>query len=47
MRRWAGLPRHRRLAEVTRWKAKATAAVDAIADRDGREIIEGDLATLP
>lgn len=34
-------------AEVTRWKAKATAALDGIADADDREIIEGDLATLP
>ena len=29
------------------WKAKATAALDGIADVDDREIIEGDLATLP
>jgi hypothetical protein len=35
------------LAEVAAWKAKATAALDGIADADDREIIEGDLATLP
>jgi hypothetical protein len=29
------------------WKAKATAALDGIADQDDREVIEGDLATLP
>ena len=29
------------------WKAKATAALDGIADQDDRDIIEGDLATLP
>lgn len=29
------------------WKAKATAALDGIADADDREIIEGDIATLP
>jgi hypothetical protein len=29
------------------WKARATAALDAIADQDDREIIEGDLAALP
>jgi DNA-binding transcriptional MerR regulator len=29
------------------WKAKATAALEGIADRDDRDIIEGDLATLP
>ena len=29
------------------WKARATAALDGIADRDDRDIIEGDLATLP
>jgi hypothetical protein len=29
------------------WKAKAMAALDGIADPDDREIIEGDLATLP
>ena len=28
------------------WKARATAALDGIADRDDRDIIEGDLATL-
>ena len=35
------------LAEMAAWKAKATAALDGIADPDDREIIEGDLATLP
>jgi hypothetical protein len=35
------------LAEVAAWKAKATAALDGIADPDDREVIEGDLATLP
>lgn len=29
------------------WKAKAIAALDGIADQDDRDIIEGDLATLP
>ncbi len=29
------------------WKARATAALDGIGDRDDRDIIEGDLATLP
>jgi len=35
------------LEAVATWKAKATAALDGIADDDDREIIEGDLATLP
>ena len=35
------------LAEVAVWKAKATAALDGIADKDDRDLIEGDLATLP
>jgi hypothetical protein len=35
------------LAEVAVWKARAAAALDGIADADNREIIEGDLATLP
>ncbi len=35
------------LSEVAAWKAKATAALDGIADRDDRDLIEGDLATLP
>ena len=35
------------LAEVAAWKARATAALDGIADRDDRELIESDLATLP
>ncbi len=29
------------------WKAKAIAALDGIADQDDRDLIEGDLATLP
>ena len=29
------------------WKAKATAALDGIADKDDRDVIENDLATLP
>jgi hypothetical protein len=28
-------------------KAKAVAVLDGIADKDEREIIEGDIATLP
>jgi len=35
------------LAEVAAWKAKATAALDGIADKDDRDLVEGDLATLP
>jgi len=35
------------LEAVAAWKARATAALDGIADKDDREIIEGDLATLP
>jgi DNA-binding transcriptional MerR regulator len=35
------------LGEVARWKAKAVTALDGIADKDEREIIEGDIATLP
>jgi DNA-binding transcriptional MerR regulator len=35
------------LAQVARWKAKATAALAGIADADDREIVENDLATLP
>jgi DNA-binding transcriptional MerR regulator len=34
-------------AEVAAWKAKATAALEAIVDKDDRDLIEGDLATLP
>jgi DNA-binding transcriptional MerR regulator len=34
------------LDETARWKAKATEALDGIADADDREVIEGDLATL-
>jgi DNA-binding transcriptional MerR regulator len=33
--------------QVAHWKARAIAALDGIADRDDREIIEGDIATLP
>ncbi len=33
--------------QVATWKAKAVAALDAIADPDDREIVEGDIATLP
>jgi DNA-binding transcriptional MerR regulator len=29
------------------WKAKAIAALDGIADKDDRDLIEGDIATLP
>jgi hypothetical protein len=29
------------------WKAKAVAALEDITDRDDREVVEGDLATLP
>ena len=35
------------LDEVAAWKAKATAALEGIADPDDREVIEGDIATLP
>ena len=35
------------LAEVAAWKARAVAALDGISDPDDREIVEGDLATLP
>ena len=35
------------LTEMAAWKAKATAALDGIADTDDRDLIEGDLATLP
>jgi DNA-binding transcriptional MerR regulator len=35
------------LAEMAAWKEKATAALDGIADKDDRDLIEGDLATLP
>jgi DNA-binding transcriptional MerR regulator len=34
-------------AQLATWKAKAVAALDAIADADDREIVEGDVATLP
>src|SRR5262245_6078026 len=33
--------------QVAAWKAKAVGALDGIADRDDRDIIEGDIATLP
>jgi hypothetical protein len=29
------------------WKARATAALDGIAHADDRQVIEGDVATLP
>ena len=35
------------LAESAVWKATATVALDGIADADDRDLIEGDLATLP
>ena len=35
------------LAEVAIWKAKAQAELDLVEDPDDREVIEGDLATLP
>ncbi len=35
------------LAETATWKARATEALDEIADPEDRELIEGDLATLP
>jgi hypothetical protein len=35
------------LEGVASWKAKAVAALDGIADPDDREIIDGDIATLP
>jgi hypothetical protein len=34
-------------AAAAHWKAKAIAAIDGIADADDREIIAGDIATLP
>ena len=33
--------------QLATWKAKAVAALAAIADADDREIVEGDIATLP
>jgi hypothetical protein len=33
--------------QVAIWKAKSTAALDGITDKDDRDVIEGDLATLP
>ncbi len=35
------------LDQVAAWKARAVAALDHVADRDDREPIERDLATLP
>lgn len=32
---------------ATDWTARATAALDGIADKDDRDLIEGDIATLP
>ena len=34
-------------AAAAEWKAKAVGALDGIADQDDRDLIEGDLATLP
>ncbi len=34
-------------AAAADWKSKAVAALDAIVDPDDRDLIEGDLATLP
>jgi hypothetical protein len=33
--------------QVTAWKARAVDALDRITDKEEREIIEGDIATLP
>lgn len=33
--------------QVAAWKARAVEALDGIADTDDRELIEGDIATLP
>jgi len=33
--------------QVAAWKARAVDALDRIADKEEREIIEGDIATLP
>ena len=35
------------MAAAAEWKAKAVAELEGIADQDDREVIEGDLATLP
>jgi DNA-binding transcriptional MerR regulator len=35
------------VAQVAAWKARANAALEGIADPDDREVVEGDLATLP
>jgi DNA-binding transcriptional MerR regulator len=35
------------LATAAEWKAKAAAALEAVVDQDDRDVIEGDLATLP
>lgn len=34
-------------AAAGEWKAKAVAALEGVADQDDRDVIEGDLATLP
>jgi DNA-binding transcriptional MerR regulator len=34
-------------AAALEWKSKAVAALEGIADQDDRDVIEGDLATLP
>jgi DNA-binding transcriptional MerR regulator len=35
------------LAAAAEWKAKAVAALSSVADQDDRDVIQGDLATLP
>jgi DNA-binding transcriptional MerR regulator len=35
------------LPAAAEWKAKAAAELDSVADQDDRDVIEGDLATLP
>ena len=35
------------LGEAAAWKAKAVQALDRIADPDDREVVAGDIATLP
>lgn len=37
----------RDLPAAAEWKAKAVAALEGLADQDDRDVIEGDLATLP
>jgi DNA-binding transcriptional MerR regulator len=45
MARASGVAGDRQAAEA--WKARAIAALDGIADPDDRQIVEGDIATLP